>query len=58
TMHDNASLWPIYLFFGNQSKYTRGKPTACACHHLAYIPNVSIYLFAHIFLLNLPAAAT
>ncbi|KAG2154065.1 hypothetical protein DEU56DRAFT_726530 [Suillus clintonianus] len=41
----DASLWPFYLFFGNQSKYTRGKPTARACHHLAYIPNVCIHYF-------------
>ncbi|KIJ08024.1 hypothetical protein PAXINDRAFT_89471, partial [Paxillus involutus ATCC 200175] len=40
----DASLWPIYLFFGNQSKYTRGKPTAAACHHVTYIPTVSAYL--------------
>jgi hypothetical protein len=37
----DASLWPVYLFFGNQSKYTRGKPSAAACHHVAYIPSVS-----------------
>jgi len=36
----DASLWPFYLYFGNQSKYTRAKPTADACHHLAYIPTV------------------
>ena len=35
-----ASLWPIYLYIGNQSKYTRGKPTSFAVHHLAYIPKV------------------
>lgn len=35
-----ASLWPIYLFLGNQSKYTWCKPTAFAAHHLAYIPKV------------------
>jgi len=40
----NAALWPIYLFLGNQSKYTRGKPTSFAAHHLAYIPKVRIYL--------------
>ncbi|KAG1897413.1 uncharacterized protein F5891DRAFT_1191849 [Suillus fuscotomentosus] len=34
----NASLWPIYLFIGNQSKYIHGKPTSFAAHHLAYIP--------------------
>jgi hypothetical protein len=32
-----ALLWPIYAFFGNQSKYTRGKPTSIAAHHIAYI---------------------
>ncbi|KIJ05403.1 hypothetical protein PAXINDRAFT_93527, partial [Paxillus involutus ATCC 200175] len=36
----DASLWPVYLFFGNQSKYTRGKPTSGACHHIAYIPKL------------------
>ncbi|KIJ11125.1 hypothetical protein PAXINDRAFT_52664, partial [Paxillus involutus ATCC 200175] len=36
----DASLWPIYLFFGNQSKYTHSKPTAGACHHVAYIPTL------------------
>jgi hypothetical protein len=36
-----ASLWPIYLFFGNVSKYTREKPTAHQAHHLAYVPSVS-----------------
>jgi Plavaka transposase len=38
-----ASLWPIYLFFSNQSKYTRGKPTSCASHHIAYLPSVSAF---------------
>nr|VWO96361.1 M protein type 1 [Ganoderma boninense] len=36
----NASLWPIYMFFGNQSKYTRAHPTAFAAHHVAYIPTL------------------
>jgi hypothetical protein len=36
----NASLWPVYLYFANQSKYTRAKPTAFASHHLAYLPAV------------------
>lgn len=42
----DASLWPFYLYFGNQSKYTRGKPTASACHHVAYIPSVSYLLIS------------
>jgi hypothetical protein len=36
-----ASLWPLYLFFGNQSKWVRGKPKTASCHHIAYIPKVS-----------------
>ena len=35
-----ASLWPIYLYIGNQSKYTRAKPTSMSAHHLAYLPKV------------------
>lgn len=41
TSFGDASLWPFYLFFGNESKYTRAKPTSLACHHVAYIPKVS-----------------
>ncbi|KAF8151063.1 hypothetical protein BJ912DRAFT_1071771 [Pholiota molesta] len=40
-----ASLWPIYLYFGNQSKWVRGKPTAAACHHIAYIPKLPADFF-------------
>jgi hypothetical protein len=39
-----ASLWPVYMFFGNQSKYIRGKPTSFAAHHLAYIPKVCLLI--------------
>jgi len=39
-----ASLWPIYLYFGNQSKYTRAKPSEFAAHHLAYVPKVISWL--------------
>ncbi|KAJ7085928.1 hypothetical protein C8R44DRAFT_651073 [Mycena epipterygia] len=38
-----ASLWPLYLFFGNQSKWVRGKPRAGACHHVAYMPKVRAF---------------
>lgn len=38
----NASLWPVYMLFGNQSKYTRAKPTSFAAHHVAYLPSVSL----------------
>ena len=35
-----AKLWPIYLYFGNLSKYIRSRPSSGACQHLAYIPSV------------------
>jgi hypothetical protein len=38
TNFGSASLWPIYLFLDNQSKYERGKPSSFAAHHIAYIP--------------------
>jgi Plavaka transposase len=43
----SASLWPIYLMFGNQSKYMRSNTTgrSSPCHHIAYIPKVSWSLF-------------
>ena len=36
-----AKAWPVYLFFGNQSKYERNEPKAYAAHHIAYLPSVS-----------------
>jgi hypothetical protein len=35
-----TKIWPIYMFFGNLSKYIRMRPGSGACHHLAYIPTV------------------
>jgi hypothetical protein len=35
-----ASCWPVYLFFGGQSKYVCEKPSSHACHHIAYMPKV------------------
>jgi Plavaka transposase len=48
----NASLWPIYMYFGNQSKYTRGKLTSFSAHHIVYIPSVSDVKDCHIFITN------
>ncbi|KAG8932511.1 hypothetical protein FRC01_013537 [Tulasnella sp. 417] len=35
-----AKLWPLYLYFGNQSKYERGRPTSHSAHHVAYFPSL------------------
>jgi hypothetical protein len=37
-----ATLWPIYMFFGNESKYSRGEMGVDACQHIAYVPKVSL----------------
>ncbi|KAG2336642.1 hypothetical protein BDR05DRAFT_978733 [Suillus weaverae] len=40
TMHltsfGNAKLWPLYLYFGNESKYRRCKPSCHLGNHVAY----------------------
>ena len=44
----HLSAWPIYLFFGNLSKYIRASPTLGVCHPIAFIPPVSaalLYLY-------------
>ncbi|KAJ6484247.1 hypothetical protein C8R45DRAFT_1215019 [Mycena sanguinolenta] len=36
----DAALWPLYLFFGNNSKWLRLKPRSNLCHHVAYFPKL------------------
>jgi hypothetical protein len=36
--------WPVYIFFGNQPKHERSAPTAGGGRHLAYLPDVSIFV--------------
>ena len=50
------SLWPGYTFFGNQSKYGRGKPSQFAAHHFAYIPSVSLFFDSRKIDLNMTIA--
>ncbi|KAF9783930.1 hypothetical protein BJ322DRAFT_1109780 [Thelephora terrestris] len=35
-----ASLWPVYVYFGNLSKYIRCQPSSHAAHHTAYFPSL------------------
>jgi hypothetical protein len=41
TSFGDAKLWPLYLSFGNDSKYHRCKPTCHLCNHVAYFQAVS-----------------
>lgn len=43
TNFGTASVWPLYMYFANLSKYVRAQPNSGACHHIAYIPYVSSY---------------
>lgn len=44
TNFGTATVWPLYMYYANLSKYVRAKPNSGACHHLAYIPHVSCAL--------------
>ncbi|KAF7976901.1 hypothetical protein HWV62_5461, partial [Athelia sp. TMB] len=35
-----AKLWPLYLYFLNESKYRRCKPTENLCNHVAYLQSL------------------
>jgi hypothetical protein len=41
TSFGQKKLWPAYLFFGNETKYHRCKPTCHLCNHVAYFESVS-----------------
>lgn len=47
TSFGTAKLWPCYLYFGNESKYRRCKPSCNLCNHVAYFEAASHfdYLF-------------
>ena len=45
TAFGNAKLWPLYMFFGNESKYARCKPSCHLCEHIAYFQTVKLNLF-------------
>ena len=38
----NATLWPCYLFFGNESKYRRCRPTERLANQIAYFQKVRV----------------
>lgn len=37
-----AKAWPLYLYFGNLSKYVRSAPTSGACHIIGFLPSVCL----------------
>lgn len=41
TSFGNAKLWPLYMGFGNESKYRRCRPSLSLFNHVAYFEKVS-----------------
>ena len=48
TAFGDAKLWPLYVYFGNESKYQRCTPTANLCAHAAYFQTVCVPYFVAI----------
>ena len=44
TSFGTAKMWPIYMLFGELSKYIRARPNSGATTHLAYIPSFPDFL--------------
>lgn len=42
TSFGSASLWPCYMYFGNESKYRRCKPLCNLCNHIAYFQKACV----------------
>ena len=42
TSFGDASLWPCYMYFGNESKYRRSKPDCNLANHIAYFRKVGL----------------
>ena len=56
TAFGDVKLWPLYLLFGNDSKYLRCKPRSHLCEHVAYFIKVGTttsIIIAYILIINL-----
>ena len=40
TSFGSSKIWPLYMYFGNDSKYLRCKPSSHLCEHIAYFQTV------------------
>jgi len=53
TSFGNSKLVPLYLFFGNESKYRRCKPSSHLCEHVAYFQTGGIIFYLNHSVLTL-----
>jgi hypothetical protein len=48
TTFGTAKAWPLYIYFGNLTKYARSAPKSGACHLIGFLPSVGYYsLISH-----------
>lgn len=45
TSFGQARVWPLYMNFGNDSKYRRSKPSLHLCDHVAYFQKVMSFTY-------------
>ena len=57
TSFGTAKLWPGYLYFGNESKYDRCKPSCHLANHVVYFLEVCYFVRLAVSLLNRMAAS-
>jgi len=51
-----AKAWPLYMYFGNLTKYARSQPQSGACHIVGFLPSVSQLMRHDFLLLIIPAS--
>lgn len=51
TLFGSGKLWPLYLYFGNQSKYMHCQPSSNLCSHVAYFQSVSYFLWVQLLII-------
>jgi hypothetical protein len=44
-----AKAWPLYLYFGNLTKYARSAPKSGACHLVGFLPSIGKLLLVLFF---------
>lgn len=49
TNFGQTKVWPLYMFYGNMSKYERSKPGFSSAQHVAYLPSVRFTLLDVLF---------
>ncbi|KAG2158533.1 uncharacterized protein EDB93DRAFT_1076521 [Suillus bovinus] len=52
-----AKAWPLYLYFGNLTKYARSSPKSGACHLAGFLLSVSFPCIQHTRLLLIKSAS-